>query len=45
MRIIRPIAFRSPADRDDFNAGLKTIRANGEIERIYLRYGLVSPSA
>ncbi len=38
-------AFRSPADRDDFNNGLKAIRANGEIERIYLRYGLVSPSA
>jgi len=38
-------AFRSPADRDDFNAGLKAIRANGEIERIYARYGLISPGA
>lgn len=38
-------AFRSPVDRDDFNAGLKAIRANGEIERIYSRYSLVSPGA
>ena len=38
-------AFRSPADRDDFNDGLKTIRASGEIERIYARYGLVSPTS
>ncbi len=38
-------AFRSPADRDDFNTGLKTIRANGEIERIYARYNLTSPGA
>ena len=38
-------AFRSPVDRDDFNNGLKAIRANGEIERIYARYSLVSPGA
>lgn len=38
-------AFRSPADRDDFNAGLRAIRANGEIERIYARYGLINPGA
>lgn len=38
-------AFRSPADRDDFNKGIKTIRANGEIDRIYARYGLTGPGA
>lgn len=38
-------AFRSPADRDDFNAGLKAVRTNGEIDRIYARYGLVNPEA
>ncbi len=36
-------AFRSPADRDEFNAGLKVVRASGEIDRIYAKYGLPVP--
>ena len=36
-------AFRSPAERDDFNAGLKAVKANGEIDRIFARYGLSNP--
>jgi len=36
-------AFRLRADRDDFNAGLKLLRANGEYERIFARYGLEPP--
>jgi len=36
-------AFRSPRDRDDFNAGLKLLRARGEYDRIFVKYGLTSP--
>ena len=36
-------AFREARDRDAFNAGLKTIRANGGYERIFVQYGLTDP--
>ena len=36
-------AFTRAADRDDFDAGMKAIRANGEIARIYAKYGLIDP--
>ena len=36
-------AFRFRADRDAFDAGMKTLRANGEIDRIYAKYGLINP--
>jgi len=36
-------AFRRQSDRDDFNAGLKFLRANGEYDRIFARYGLERP--
>ncbi|HMA50190.1 MAG TPA: transporter substrate-binding domain-containing protein [Magnetospirillaceae bacterium] len=36
-------AFRDIRDRDAFNAGLKTIRANGGYERIFAQYGLTNP--
>jgi polar amino acid transport system substrate-binding protein len=36
-------AFREARDRDAFNAGLKTIRANGGYERIFSQYGLTNP--
>jgi len=36
-------AFRDVRDRDAFNAGLKTIRANGRYERIFAQYGLTDP--
>lgn len=32
------ITFRSREVRDDFNAGLKSLRASGEYEKIYARY-------
>ncbi len=36
-------AFRKARDRDQFNAGLKAIHANGLYERIFARYGLTNP--
>ena len=36
-------AFSQAADRDAFDAGMKTIRAKGEIDRIYAKYGLIDP--
>jgi len=36
-------AFNRSSDRDDFNAGMKTIIANGEVGRIYAKYGLPAP--
>jgi len=38
-------AFRSPRDRDDFNAGLKRLRARGDYEKIFDKYGLTSPNS
>ena len=36
-------AFVRASDRDDFDSGMAIIRANGEIGRIYTKYGLVDP--
>jgi ABC-type amino acid transport substrate-binding protein len=36
-------AFRDVTDRDAFNAGLKTIRANGSYDKVFVRYGLANP--
>jgi len=36
-------AFRSQVDRDNFNAGLKSLRANGDYDRIFAKYGLERP--
>jgi len=36
-------AFRRQIDRDNFNAGLKSLRANGDYDRIFAKYGLERP--
>ncbi len=36
-------AFRDAHERDAFNAGLKTIKANGSYDRIFVKYGLTNP--
>jgi hypothetical protein len=32
------VSFKSPKIRDDFNAGLKVIKENGDYKAIFLRY-------